>query len=89
MKAEVAVLGSTVPNKPRGFCGREATLNRVDRSSRAAAKQGSTSCDATADRLARCLHFSVAWGVIALLSAATVLSSATGSPQTQCHQSLP
>ena len=27
MKVEVAVLGSPVPNKPYGFCGRKATLN--------------------------------------------------------------
>ena len=28
MKVEVAVLGSPVPNKPHGFCGRKATLNQ-------------------------------------------------------------
>ena len=27
VKVEVAVLGSPVPNKPCGFCGRNATLN--------------------------------------------------------------
>ena len=27
MKVEVAVLGSPVPNKPSGLCGRKATLN--------------------------------------------------------------
>ena len=27
MKVEVAVLGSPVPNKPCGLCGRKATLN--------------------------------------------------------------
>ena len=31
MKVEVAVLGSPVPNKPYGFCGRKATLKELTR----------------------------------------------------------
>ena len=30
MKVEVAVLGSPVPNKPRGLCERKATLNQIE-----------------------------------------------------------